>query len=59
MWDSEAIYFDFALVLNSLLLAVLTYNELCSAVMTLLPVVFPTVIRLGATQLFRLSPEGN
>lgn len=58
VWDVEAVFFDVALIISTGGLAVMTYYELCSAVMALFPVLIPTAIRLGAVQLFHLSPNG-
>lgn len=51
-------FFDVALIVSTGGLAVMTYYELCSAIMALFPVLIPTAIRLGAVQLFQLSPNG-
>jgi len=58
VWDIEAVYFDLCLLLNTVMLSVMTYHQLCSAVILLMPVLFPTVLRLGAVGIFRLSPYG-
>jgi len=58
-WHVEAVYFDVALIMNTSLLAVMTYHELCSSILILIAVLFPTLFRLGALKLFKLSSNGE
>ena len=54
-WFIEAIYFDANMFLMSLLLAIMTYNEIEAAVLVLFWVMFPLAFRDRTMRLFGLT----
>ena len=59
VWDIEAVYFDCALYMFTVLLAVMTRYQLRSAFMLTSFVIFPAICRVIFWKLFRAAPNSN
>jgi len=59
VWDIEAVYFDCALYMFTVLLAVMTCYQLRSAFMLTSFVIFPAICRVIFWKLFRAAPNSN